>query len=216
MFDYSLLHWTTFFTAVSLLILVPGPSTLFIMGQSIRHGRKVGVASMVGNWTGVLVHILMAGVGLSAILATSATAFMILKWLGAAYLVWLGVKALRSTGEAYKIPADDVNISSGKSLAWSGFRQGIVVAAFNPKAAIFFLAFIPQFVVDGAGPVWAQSTLHGFLFILNAALIEPFYVLGGTMLVSFLKKNEGVGIWMDRTIGAVFVGLGVRLALIER
>lgn len=210
MFDYSLLHWPAFFTAAVLLNLSPGPDIAFILGQTVRGGRKSGFAAMLGIWTGAFGHVLMAAAGLSAILATSATAFSIVKWAGAAYLIWLGVRALRSGGGSF---------ISGQAKRspdfFPVFRQGVLVALLNPKVAIFFLAFLPQFVVAGAGPLWAQLFLHGSLIIVVAALVEPALVIAGDKLTTRLRNNSRIGLWMERSLGAVFVALGIRLALEE-
>ncbi|MBV1866028.1 MAG: LysE family translocator [Rhodobacteraceae bacterium] len=211
MFDYSLLHWTTFLVAAVLLNLSPGPDIAFILGQTVRGGRKSGFAALFGIWTGAFGHVLMAAAGLSAILATSALAFSIVKWAGAAYLLWLGYKALRSKGGSF---VSD-KVTSSPSF-FPIFRQGVVVALLNPKVAVFFLAFLPQFVVAGGGPVWAQLFLHGSLIIVVAALIEPPLVIAGEKLTSRLRDNPQLGLWMDRSLGAVFVALGIRLALEER
>ena len=133
MFDYSLLHWTTFLTAAVLLNLAPGPDIAFILGQTVRGGKKTGFAAMLGIWTGAFGHVLMAAAGLSAILATSATAFTLVKWAGAAYLIWLGISALRSGGGSF--------VANGPQISpafFPIFRQGVVVALLNPKVAIFF------------------------------------------------------------------------------
>ncbi len=211
MFDYTLLHWTAFVTAASLLSLSPGPDIAFILGQTARGGRPAGFAAMFGVWAGTYVHVVMAAVGLSAILATSAEAFSVVKWAGAAYLIWLGIQALRSKGGNFVSDA-----APRKPVMWSIVRQGTVVSALNPKVAIFFLAFLPQFVVAGAGPVWAQLLLHGSMVIVVAALIEPLIVIAGAKLARALRNNKRLGIWLDRGLGALFISLGVRLALSER
>lgn len=154
MFDYSLLHWTTFLIAAFLLNLSLGPDIAFILGQTVRGGRKSGFAAMFGIWTGAFGYVLMAAAGLSVILATSAMAFSIVKWAGAAYLIWLGISALRSNGGSFI--SDDVKASPKFAPV---YKQGVMVGLLNPKVAIFFLAFLPQFVVEGAGPVWAQFLL---------------------------------------------------------
>ena len=211
MFDYSLLHWTTFLTAAVLLNLSPGPDIAFILGQTVRGGRKSGFAAMFGIWTGAFGHVLMAAAGLSIILATSALAFSVVKWAGVAYLIWLGITALRSDGGSF------VSEDSTTSKAFlSVYKQGAMVNLLNPKVAIFFLAFLPQFVVEGAGPVWAQLFLHGTLIIVVAGLIEPPLVIVGEKLTSKLRHNPSIGKWMDRTLGTIFIALGVRLALTER
>lgn len=211
MFDYTFLHWTTFLTAAVLLNLSPGPDIAFILGQTVRHGRRAGFSAMLGIWTGAFVHVLMAAVGLSAILATSAFAFSVVKWAGALYLVWLGLQALRSGGGSL-ISQTPSNASHRRQIFW----QGTAVAALNPKVAVFFLAFLPQFVVSGAGPVAAQLFLHGSLIIAVAALIEPSLVYMGSRLARTFRNNRRIGLWLDRGLGALFVSLGIRLAFSDR
>ncbi len=211
MFEYSLLHWTAFLSAAVLLNISPGPDIAFILGQTIRGGKRAGFAAMFGIWTGAFGHVLMATIGLSAILATSAVAFSIVKWVGAAYLIWLGVRALQSSGQGF-VAADIGEASSSRRI----FRQGALIALLNPKVAIFFLAFLPQFVVPGAGPIWAQFFLHGVLIIAVAALIEPPLVIAGARIARALRNNRTIGKWLDRGLGALFVALGVRLAVADR
>lgn len=208
MFDYSIIHWITFLSAAVLLNLSPGPDMAFILGQTLRSGRRHGIAAMLGIWSGALLHVVMAGVGLSAVLATSALAFSVVKWVGAVYLVWLGIKMLFSQGDSF-ISGDN---QSGSVRIRSVYWQGILVSALNPKVAVFFLAFLPQFVVAGAGPASAQLLLHGSLIIVVAAFIEPPLIIVGSKLGTFLRKNKRVGLWIDRSLGAMFVALGVRLA----
>jgi len=195
MFDYTLVHWLTFLTAAVLLNLSPGPDMAFILGQTVKNGRQGGFAAMFGIWSGAFIHVVLAAAGLSAILATSALAFSIVKWVGAAYLVWIGLQALFSKSGAFTSDKATENPSLS-SIYW----QGILVATLNPKVAIFFLAFLPQLF------------LHGFLIIIVAALIEPPLVITGSKLTKALKNNRQIGIWMDRSLGALFISLGIRLA----
>lgn len=211
MFEYSPLHWTAFFSAALLLNISPGPDIAFILGQTIRGGKRAGFAAMFGIWTGAFGHVLMATLGLSAILATSAVAFSAVKWAGAAYLIWLGIRALRFSGQS--LVAADVGTASLNSRI---FRQGALIALLNPKVAIFFLAFLPQFVVPGAGPIWAQFFLHGVLIIAVAALVEPPLVIAGARIAGALRNNLTIGKWLNRGLGALFVALGMRLAVAER
>jgi len=211
MFEYTLLHWSTFLTAAVLLNLSPGPDIAFILGQAVRHGRRAGFSAMFGIWMGAFVHVLMAAVGLSAILATSAFAFSVVKWAGALYLVWLGLQALRSGGGSFISQAPS-NASHRRQIFW----QGAAVAALNPKVAVFFLAFLPQFVVSGAGPIGAQLFLHGSLIIAVATLIEPPLVYMGSRLARALRKDQRIGLWLDRGLGLLFVSLGIRLAVSDR
>ncbi|HEY0122657.1 MAG TPA: LysE family translocator [Rhizobium sp.] len=211
MFDYSLAHWIAFLSAATLLNLSPGPDIAFILGHTIRGGKRSGFAALFGIWSGACLHVLMAAAGLSAILAASAIAFSTIKWVGAAYLIWLGIQALRSKGDGAWIK------ETGKTLPWSRiYRQGIFVSLLNPKVAIFFLAFLPQFAVEDAGPVWAQLLLHGSLIIVVAAFIEPPLIILGGRLTAALRRNRSVGLWLDRGLGALFVALGVRLAITTR
>jgi threonine/homoserine/homoserine lactone efflux protein len=211
MFQYSAIHWTSFVAATVLLTISPGPDIAFMLGQTIKGGTRSGFAAMFGIWTGSFCHILMAAMGLSAILATSALAFSAVKWIGAAYLIWLGISALRSSGGSF------VNdIPSGKNSIYKVYWQGVLISALNPKVAIFFLAFLPQFIVEGAGPIWSQVFLHGALMIVIAAFIEPPLVLFGSKISNRLRASSRLAKWLDRGLGAMFVGLGVKLALSNR
>ncbi|RWX10572.1 LysE family translocator [Rhizobium hidalgonense] len=211
MFDYSLAHWFAFLSAAVLLNLSPGPDIAFILGHTMRGGKRAGFSALFGVWSGACLHVLMAALGLSAVLAASAVAFSAVKWIGAVYLVWLGIQALRAGG------GDGLIKAAGEILpAARIYRQGILVSLLNPKVAIFFLAFLPQFVVEGAGPAWAQLMLHGGLIIAVAAFVEPPLVLLGGRLAEALRHNQKIGLWLDRGLGALFLALGVRLALSSR
>ncbi len=211
MFDYTWAHWATFFSAAVLLNIAPGPDLAFILGQTLKHGRKSGFVAMFGIWTGAFFHVLLAAIGLSVILATSALAFNLVKWLGAAYLVWLGWQALRAGAEKF------VDESGGQARSHTSiFMQGMLVAALNPKVAIFFLAFLPQFVEAGKGSVSAQLMLHGTLIIAVAAVIEPLFLLASEQMLKRLDKNPRVSQWIDRSLGVFFIAIGIRLALSER
>ncbi len=212
MFNYTSLHWITFLSAAVLLNLSPGPDMAFILGQAASNGRRAGFAAMAGIWSGTFLHVILAAVGLSAILAASDAAFAIVKWVGAAYLVWLGLHALFSRGSPLTRNVDPDKLRK-KPGAWAIYRQGALVSALNPKVAIFFLAFLPQFVVPGAGPVGAQMFLHGSLIIVVAALIEPLLVFTGSRLTESLKNNRRVGLWLDRGLGVLLITLGVHLAV---
>ena len=211
MYDYSMAHWVTFFTAAVLLNLSPGPDMAFILGQTAKRGVRSGFAAMFGIWTGAFIHVIFAALGLSAVLATSAVMFSAVKWLGAAYLVWLGIQALRSQGTRLS--------AQGRGSAkhpGTIFKQGVLVAVLNPKVAIFFLAFLPQFVEPGAGSVSAQLFLHGLLIIVVAAFVEPPLILVSGKLSGYLSSNRKISRWMDRGLGALFIGLGIKLAASDR
>jgi len=207
MFDYSLMHWSGFLTAAVLLNIAPGPDNTFILARTASGGKRAGFAAMLGSWCGASVHVLMAAVGLSAMLAASASAFSVVKWLGAAYLIWLGIHALRSDGK-WQTHAGPIRAQSAKRI----FRQGVLVAALNPKVAVFFLAFLPQFVVPGAGPVAAQFLLHGSLIIVVAGLVDPVLILASDRLLRSLRDNPRFGRWLDRALGGLLISLGLKLA----
>ncbi len=211
MFDYSLLHWSTFVTAVILLELSPGADMAFMLGQTANKGRKAGFAALFGSLSATLLHAIMAAVGLSAVLATSALAFSIIKWAGAAYLVWLGLCAFMPKNRNLKQDEEPKNVNVG-----SIFVQGALITALNPKVAIFFLAFLPQFVVEGAGPVSLQLMLHGSLIVIIGLITNPPLILAGSRIASSLRKNKRIQLWMERGLGALFIGLGVRLGISER
>ena len=206
MFDYSMLHWTTFIAAVILLELSPGADMAFMLGQTIRNGRKAGFAALFGSQVATVFHVAMAAIGLSAVIATSALAFSIVKWAGVIYLIWLGLQAFR-TGE--ETPTKEVSASSETG---SIFLKGMLICALNPKVAIFFLAFLPQFVVESAGPVSLQLLLHGILLVVIGLILQTPIILLGSRLASAFRENQTVKTIFDRCLGAVFISLGIRLA----
>jgi len=208
MFDYSLLHFVTFFTAAFLLTLSPGPDIAFILGQTIKGGRRSGFAAMLGIWGGTMFHIFLAVIGFSAALATLPLAFTIIKWLGVFYLIWLGFCAIYYEADSFVDEKIQVH-STPKHI----FVQGALITIFNPKVAIFFLAFLPQFVEPNAGPAWIQMLLHGFLLIFVSALIEPALVLTGEKLTIKLRDNPHLNQWLGRVLGVFFIAWGIWLAL---
>jgi threonine/homoserine/homoserine lactone efflux protein len=147
-----------FIGAALLLLVVPGPSVLYVVTQSVSHGRRAGIASVAGITTGTLVHSAAATVGLSALLASSAVAFDVVKYLGAAYLIVIGVRRLA------RLEGTQDERASGPRNLGRLYRQGIVVNTLNPKTALFFLAFLPQFVDPSRGVAWVQILLLGLLF----------------------------------------------------
>ena len=212
MFEYSALHWITFFSAALLLNISPGPDIAFILGQTIRGGTRAGILAMLGIWTGAFVHVLMAAVGLSALLVASSMAFSVVKWIGAAYLGWLGIQAIRSSGGRFLQDRRGGDTAPLSKIYW----QGALVCTLNPKVAVFFLAFLPQFVEPGAGPAWAQLFLHGVLIIAVAALIEPLLVFTADRIARTTRRHPAITKWLDRGLGGLFILLGLKLAAQER
>lgn len=208
MFEYTAVHWISFFTAAALLNLSPGPDIAYLLTQTVHHGRRAGVAAMFGLWSGTLMHVLLTAAGLAAVLAASSTAFTVLKWAGAGYLVYLGIQALISRS-GFAAPSAKAAFGSHFKI----YQQGILVSALNPKVAVFFASFLPQFVVAGAGPAAAQLLLHGLLIIFVAAFIEPLVLIFGARLASYLRARSHIAKWVDRALGVLFIGFGLRLAL---
>ena len=199
-----------FALASFLLIVVPGPAVLYVVTRSIAQGRRAGLVSMLGVEAGGLVHVTAAAIGLSAIIASSATAFTVVKLAGAAYLISIGVRRLVAREEA--LPAATVAGRSAKRL----FAQGVVVNVLNPKTAVFFLAFLPQFVDPARGTVTLQFLVLGLTFVAVAMVSDGAYALAAGTAGDRLRGSERVRRWLGRFSGAVFVGLGVTAALTGR
>lgn len=184
---------------------------IFMLGQTIKGGRASGFAAMLGMWLATACHAVLAAFGLSAILVASASAFLLVKWAGAIYLVWLGYQALRSTGVVFPPDgnADSGFVDSRKSV----FSQGFFICLLNPKVAVFFLAFLPQFVVPGAGPTAYQLLFHGILVIAISGIVEPPIIIFADRLSHRVRSSAYLGRWLDRCLGVIFIGLGVKLAM---
>lgn len=208
----DLTYWLVFLSAAVALNVSPGPDLIYILSRSVAHGRKVGLASAAGVCTGAFVHVLAVSVGLSAVLATSATAFTIVKYLGAAYLIYLGIKSLRSAGASFGSTAE----ARSSVSAWQAFRQGVLIDVLNPKVAIFFMAFLPQFVRQGHGSETSQLIFLGTLVICVAIVVEACFVLAASRATNFFRSNPTASIWLDRILGSVLIALGIRLALSEQ
>ena len=196
-----------FVGAALLLLVVPGPSVLYIVTQSVSHGRRAGIASVAGITTGTLVHIAAATVGLSALLASSAVAFDVVKYLGAAYLIVIGVRRLAGLERAQ----DERN--RGTRDLGRLYRQGIVVNTLNPKTALFFLAFLPQFVDPSRGVAWVQVLLLGLLFATLGFLSDGIWALVAGTLGDRLRRSRRFPAVQRYVSGSVFVGLGAVAAL---
>jgi threonine/homoserine/homoserine lactone efflux protein len=195
------------FTVASVaLLLVPGPAVLFIVTQSAEYGRRAGLASVAGVHAGTTVHILAATAGLSALIAASATAFTTIKLAGAAYLVYVGVRRL--------LERDPPLTSAVRGGAYGKlFVQGAIVNVLNPKTALFFLAFLPQFVDTERGAVWSQVLLLGLLFMALGFLSDSLYALAAGTIAGALRRRRTA---FRIGSGAVFIGLGTVAALAKR
>jgi threonine/homoserine/homoserine lactone efflux protein len=196
-----------FFAAAALaLTLVPGPAVLYIVARSVEGGRPAGLASALGVALGGLVHVAFAVVGLSAILVSSATAFTVVKWLGAAYLIYLGLRAILTREDDPRTPAVE-----GASLARI-LRQGVVVNVLNPKTALFFLAFLPQFVHPDRGPAYLQIAALGAVFVLIALSTDSLYALLSGSAATWLRGRRGIQRAQRYVSGSIYLALGVATA----
>jgi threonine/homoserine/homoserine lactone efflux protein len=190
------------------LLLFPGPAVLYIVSRSVSQGRRAGIASMLGVEVAGLVHTAAAALGLSALLLTSALAFSIVKYLGAAYLIYLGVRTLlaRDEHEHVKLLVPE---RFSRLLA-----QGFVVNILNPKTALFFYAFLPQFVDPARGAVTVQILLFGVLFVVLACCTDGLYALLAARVGTFLDRSATVQRWRRYVTGGIYIVLGITTALV--
>lgn len=206
-----------FITAGLLLNITPGPDSILIMARTAGQGWRAGSVAALGIAMGCLVHVLAAALGLSALLNTSAMAFEIIKYLGAAYLIYVGVSMVFSRAR----PAD---ASQGNTVAPALsyrkiFMQGLLTNVLNPKVALFFLAFVPQFISAQADNKPLAFIVLGLIFNVNAMLWSLFLVSFTALArqkIGQKVSNSSLGVWLNRSIGAMFVAFGVKLALAER
>ena len=195
-----------FLLAAVLLTATPGPDNLMVLSVGLSKGRRSGIAFGLGCALGCLSHTVLAVVGVGAVIAASPAAFTALKWAGGAYLVWLGVQALRHAG-AVRLSGDQ----SGAESLHRTFAKGLVANAINPKVVLFFLSFLPQFVDATAGQTPWQLGELGVWFTAQAAVLFGLlgYFSGG--VGAFIQRKPQVGLWLDRLAGTVFVALGLRM-----
>ena len=203
-------HLWLFVVSGLLLNITPGQDTLYIVTRSVAQGRAAGWWSVLGISSGSVVHTLAAAFGLSAILATSAYAFTVVKLAGAAYLVYLGVKMLLERPAA---ASPGIDVPAARESAWAIYRAGLLTNVLNPKVALFFLAFLPQFVAPDASSRVTAFLFLGAVFVFNGTLWCLVLVLCASALSGRLRRNAAGARRLRQATGAVFVGLGARLAL---
>ena len=196
-----------FLAAGILLNLTPGPDTVYILGRSIAQGREAGVASALGISLGSIFHTCAAALGLSAILATSAIAFGTIKLIGGAYLIFLGVKMILDRRKQLSLPS---NFRRRTTLA--AFRQGVLTNILNPKVALFFLAFLPQFIDPASSAKVPSFILLGLTFVTTGTIWCLILAWFASVFSERLRANQTISQWLNRTAGALFIFLGVRLA----
>ena len=197
----------SFLVAAVVLVILPGPGTAWIVAQSFAGGVRRGLLAGLGLEVATLLHALAAGLGLSALLATSALAYEVVKYLGAAYLIWLGIKAWRGGDAAARQDDADVPEVSGRSV----FLRSVLTGVLNPKVALFFLAFLPQFVHPERGWVWLQFLILGALLALVGFCNDLVLSLAVGRFRRRISGGSGRR-WLQRVTGGLFIGLGLRLA----
>lgn len=204
--------------ATVLLAVTPGPDTALVFAQSLRHGARGGITAACGTASGCVVHVTAASIGLSALLAASATAFNVLKWLGAAYLLFIGLRTIVTSGRPPAAAVASVTAAPAarafrtSSVYWTGFLTNVL----NPKVAVFFVAFLPQFVAAGA-----SGAPFGFAALGLILIAVGFAWLAGVSLLAsrsarILGSRLSLRRWLERSLGAAFVVLAAKLALTER
>ena len=202
-------HLALFIASGLLLNITPGQDTLYILGRTISQGRRAGVLSVVGLISGAIIHTLAAAFGLAAILAASASVFVVIKFAGAAYLAYLGIRMMLSGAETALAESSTFN----KDSDWSIYRAGLLSNVLNPKVALFFMAFLPQFVAPTADSRVLAFLFLGAVFIFNGTLWCLFLVWAASAVNRRLRGRPSSGLLLKRAVGAMFVGLGVRLAV---
>jgi threonine/homoserine/homoserine lactone efflux protein len=200
----------TFVIASILFIQVPGPSLLFTIGRALTVGRSEALLSVLGNALGLLVQVILLAVGLGAVVAASAEAFTVLKLVGAAYVVYLGVQAIRHRTDA-RLALDESDGAAGPTRGWSSVRTGMVVGATNPKTIVFFAAFLPQFV-DDSKPAAPQLLLLGALFAAMAAASDSCWALASSKAKDWFARKPHRLDRLGATGGVMMIGLGAALA----
>jgi threonine/homoserine/homoserine lactone efflux protein len=199
-----------FIAAGLLLNLTPGPDVVYIVTNALRGGARAGVVAALGITAGCFVHIFAAALGVSALLAASASAFAVLKWIGAAYLCWVGVKMLTSRAPARLESSSDVE---GTRDLKTIFVQGFFTNALNPKVALFFLAFVPQFIAPDIDHKTLAFLLLGLLFNFNGLWVNIGWAAAAAWLASRVGTVKRTMHWLERVAGAMFIGFGMKLAL---
>ena len=205
---FGIQNLSLFLVSCILLNLTPGQDTIYIIGRSVAQGRKAGILSAFGIMSGVLIHTLFASLGLSVILATSSLAFSILKYAGAAYLVWIGIGFLRNDGHNERLKM----IEEKRLMPWKIYRQGVLTNLLNPKVALFFLSFLPQFVDPHSEFIFAPFIMLGLLFFTTGSAWCMVLVYGSSSLTDKFRNRTTVGGILKKLTGTLFIGLGIKLA----
>lgn len=197
-----------FLVSCLLLNITPGQDTMYIVGRSVAQGKRAGVLSVFGIMSGVLIHTLFAAFGLSVILATSSLAFSLVKFIGAGYLIWLGIGFIRSGRRHEKIEA----IDKEPVRSWLIYRQGVLTNLLNPKVGLFFLSFLPQFVDPNTEFVFSPFIALGLIFFTTGSVWCMVLVYGSSWLTDCFRNNTAMGGVLKKLTGTLFIGLGIKMA----
>jgi len=197
-----------FVFASILLCIVPGPDMIFLLSRTLAQGKKAGIVAAIGINVGAYLHLFAAVLGISAVLASSAYAFTVIKWLGACYLIFIGIKILLSRQGSVMIDGNTIREQNYRQIFWQGFLSD----ALNPKVAIFFLAFLPQFVKPDSGHRTLQILFLGITVNVIAILINLVLVYFSSVLTKRLRERTAISKWLNKIMGSVFILLGLRLA----
>ena len=203
---FDIIHYPLFILTAVTLNLYPGPDTLYILGRSLSQGRGAGVVSALGIATGAVIHTMLGAIGLTAVVAASATAYQVVKWAGAVYLVWLGLSMLAAVPQGR-----DQGAVPGQPLGRI-FLQGVITNVLNPKVALFFLALIPQFIAPGAVHPGAAFLVLGLTFVTTGTSWCLVVALAAGALHSRLSGRGAAAAWLRRLGGGLLIALGARLA----
>ncbi|HWG81672.1 MAG TPA: LysE family translocator [Gaiellales bacterium] len=204
----NLATWLAFVATALVLLLIPGPAVLYIVSQSVEHGRRAGLMATLGVHCGTLVHITAAALGLSAILVSSSIAFGAVRLVGAAYLIYLGVRTLADRTARAQAPAPR------ETRLGLIFRQGILVNVTNPKTALFFFAFLPQFVNRNGAPIPEQIVVLGLTFAVLGLITDGAWAVAAGSAAGWVKGRSTVRSLQRWVTGCIFIGLGVATALV--
>lgn len=199
-----------FISAAVVLVIVPGPDMAYMLARTVTQGRKAGFLAAAGINTGGYVHVFASTLGLTAILAASSVAFTVVKLLGAGYLIWIGIQAIASKRNSLNLESEASKALNGKAIFWQGFWSDVL----NPKVALFFLAFLPQFVdVNNRHmSVRVQLLVLGVSCNIVAISINLVLVFFASAMTNHLRKSRRIVVWLHRVMGSLFVALGLRLA----
>jgi RhtB (resistance to homoserine/threonine) family protein len=208
----GILHFETFLLTGILLNLTPGNDTLFILAKSIGQGRKAGIVSALGIGTGSVIHTLLAAFGLSLLIAQSLWLFQLVKYAGAAYLLYMGYQMLRARGPMISEPAAEAS-SPRPEVYWLIYRDAILTNILNPKVALFFIAFLPQFIDPNLQNTVQPFLILGVTFVATGTVWCLLLAIFASLVFGRLRANERVSRWIHQVCGAVLLGLGLKVAL---